>query len=224
MDSQGDFTFTPAATTDGTHTVVFSAGSQFTSVSRSFVLDTTSPVVTVTSPANGQTFSFNPTIVGTVVDAGSGVVSAIASVDGGPGQVLNLDFSGNFSFIPPVATGGGSDGPHTVSITATDAVGNVSTPVIVTYTLDSVPPTINITGGPADGATGMPDPVYSGTVTDANGVASLTASINGGTAQPRRWTATATSHSIRNWRRTDRRMASTPSRSWPETRPATNRR
>jgi cyclophilin family peptidyl-prolyl cis-trans isomerase len=184
VDAQGNFTFTPAATTDGTHTLVFSAGASFTNVSRSFVLDQTPPVVTIISPANGQSFAGNPTIKGTVVDATTSVVSAVASVDGGQGQVLNLDAAGNFSFIPPVASGGAADGPHTVSITATDAVGNVSAPIVVTYTLDTVPPAITISTGPADGVSGQPDPTYAGTVTDAgSGVSTLTASINGGTAQ-----------------------------------------
>ena len=187
VDSQGNFTFTPSLATDGsadgTHTVVFSAGSPYTDVSRSFVLDTVAPAITITSPANDQTVSANPTIVGTVTDATSGVVSAVATVDGGQGQVLNLDSQGNFSFIPPVPTGGSADGLHQVVFTATDAAGNVAASVTFTYTLDSTPPTITFTSGPPDGASARPDPVYTGTATDASGVTSLTVSTNGGTAQ-----------------------------------------
>ncbi len=187
VESDGSFSFTPSIATDGsadgTHTLVFSAGSSFTTVSRSFVLDTTAPAITITSPPSGQTDDSNPTIAGTIVDATTSVATATASVDGGPAQTLDLDAQGNFTFIPVVATGGSADGPHTVTITATDAVGNVSTPVVFTYTLDTVPPTITITS-PAEGTVSSADPVFVGTVTDPESAVSLlTVSVNGGAAQ-----------------------------------------
>jgi large repetitive protein len=186
VDSQGNFSFTPSIATDGsadgTHTVTFAASGPFTAVSRSFVLDTIAPTITVTAPANGQTFSFNPTITGTIVDSGTGLALASASVDGGPPQTLNLDSQGNFSFIPPVASGGSQDGPHTVTFTAKDAVGNLAAPVTFTYNLDTVAPAITITSPPND-VSGKTDPDFVGTVSDSGGVASLTVSINGGAAQ-----------------------------------------
>ncbi|NUF45630.1 Ig-like domain-containing protein, partial [Acinetobacter pittii] len=38
-----------------------------------------------------------------------------------------------------------TDGPHTVSVTATDVAGNVSTPVTGTVTVDATAPTLAIT-------------------------------------------------------------------------------
>ena len=38
-----------------------------------------------------------------------------------------------------------TDGPHTVTVTATDAAGNVSTPVTGTVTVDATAPTLAIT-------------------------------------------------------------------------------
>ncbi|ELW90188.1 bacterial group 3 Ig-like protein [Acinetobacter baumannii AA-014] len=38
-----------------------------------------------------------------------------------------------------------ADGPHTVSVTATDVAGNVSTPVTGTVTVDATAPTLAIT-------------------------------------------------------------------------------
>ena len=68
VDAQGNFSFTPNVTADGTHTVTFSAPGHV-DVSRSYTLDATAPGITINSPASGQTFNFNPTIQGTVVDA-----------------------------------------------------------------------------------------------------------------------------------------------------------
>jgi cyclophilin family peptidyl-prolyl cis-trans isomerase len=183
VDGQGNFSFTPTATGDGSHIVTFSAGSTFAPVSRTFILDETGPAITVSSPANGQTFNFDPTIIGKIVDPGSGVATATASVDGANPQILNLDAQGNFSFIPPIASGGVSDGPHTVTISATDKLGNVSTPVPVTFTLDTAPPTINVTS-PLNGQEVTTSPDFTGTVTDNLHVSTLTVSVDGGAAQP----------------------------------------
>jgi cyclophilin family peptidyl-prolyl cis-trans isomerase len=183
VDGQGHFTFTPSVTTEGTHTVSFAAGAGFSAVSRSYVLDKTAPTVTNIAPTNGQTFNHDPSITGTITDALSGVVSATASVDGLTPQVLNLDAQGHFTFVPPIASGGVADGPHTVTIVATDKAGNASTGVDVTFTLDTKAPTINVTS-PANGDLVNADPTFTGTATDNLHLASFGVSVDGGANQP----------------------------------------
>jgi cyclophilin family peptidyl-prolyl cis-trans isomerase len=182
VDAQGNFSFTPSVTGDGTHSVTFAANAPYTSVTRSFVLDTAAPSLNVTSPANGQTFKASPTITGTASDATSGVASAQASVDDGPPVDVTVDAQGNFSFTPNLATDGSADGPHTVSITVTDRAGNVSTAAVVTFTLDTVVPTVTL-NGPADQASQSSSPMFFGQASDANGLSSLTVAVDGGAAQ-----------------------------------------
>jgi hypothetical protein len=87
--------------------------------------------------------------------------------------------SGDFSFSAGVA----GDGRHTVLLTATDKVGNVSTKNL-SFTLDTGKPSINI-ATPAIGSTITPNPTFSGTITDAlSGVASLQARVDGGAWAP----------------------------------------
>jgi hypothetical protein len=178
----GSFTFTPTISTDGTHTVVFDAGSAFTPVSRSFVLDSTAPVVNISSPANGQSFQGSVAIVGTVADALSGVTSLTYSLDGGTPQPVAFGSGGAFSFQPGLATDGSADGQHTVALVATDGVGNVSQAVSVTFRLDTTPPSVTITS-PSDNVSGKTDPVLTGTISDAGGVSSVLVSVNGGIPQ-----------------------------------------
>ena len=182
VDSQGNFSFTPSVTGDGPHSVTFSADAPYTSVTRSFVLDTTAPTANVTSPGNGQTFNTNPTITGTSSDATSGVALAHVSVDDAPAIDVPVDAQGNFTFTPSFATDGSADGDHTVSVTVTDKAGNSSTAILVTFKLDTVAPVVNL-NGPADGVSQNTSPQFFGQATEANGLSSLTVSVDGGAAQ-----------------------------------------
>ena len=89
-----------------------------TVLSESFVLDTTGPEIDITSPApEGVVFDTDDlsSIVFTVVDVGSGVASSSVTLDGAPatnGQVLDM------FFLAP--------GLHTIVVTATDNLGNIS--------------------------------------------------------------------------------------------------
>jgi cyclophilin family peptidyl-prolyl cis-trans isomerase len=183
VDAQGHFTFTPSVTTEGTHTVTFAAGTGFSPVSRTYVLDKTAPVVTITGPTNGQTFNHDPSITGTIADTLSGVAGATASVDGQTPQVLTVDAQGHFTFIPPIASGGVADGPHTVTIVATDKAGNASVGVDVTFTLDTKAPAINVTS-PQNGDDVTADPTFIGTVTDNQHLVAFGVSVDGGASQP----------------------------------------
>ena len=81
FDSSGAFHFDTAlplnGTADGSHTIhlraTSRAGNVSSPVSFSFTLDTIAPTIIITSPASGLITNANPTIAGTVTDAGSGV-------------------------------------------------------------------------------------------------------------------------------------------------------
>ena len=91
LDAAGNFSFTTAlaldGTADGVHTVHLKATDKAGNVSAAFddtfVLDTTPPVVTYTSPATGSATRTNPTVTGQVSDTLSGVASLVGQVDAG---------------------------------------------------------------------------------------------------------------------------------------------
>lgn len=109
------------------------------------------PVIAIISPSAGAYVTNNKqTIVFTVTDetGGSGVNfnSLVVKVDGtvvtGAGRVSE----NQFSYTPATAL---SDGSHTVTINCSDNDGNAAVEKSVTFKVDTVPPTLNITA-PAD--------------------------------------------------------------------------
>ena len=171
---------------DKTHTVAFTAtdkaGNVSSPVSFSFTLDTIAPTVTITSPTSGLTTNSNPTIAGTVTDAGSSVKLLQAAVDGGAAQTVAV-VNGSFQFTTQLALNGSVDKTHSVAFTATDKAGNVSAPVNFSFTLDTIAPTVTITS-PASGLTTNSNPTIAGTVTDAgSSVKLLQTAVDGGAAQ-----------------------------------------
>ncbi len=141
------------------------------------ILNQTSKLVTNT----------DPTITGDATDNLSGVASLTASLDGG--TPINVTFSSEGTFSVPVnlPTDGTADGAHSLSLEATDAAGNVASPVVFDFTLDTKPPQIGLApGGVQNGGTLAAGAVLDGTVNTEAGV-SLTAlsyTIDGGTAVP----------------------------------------
>ena len=60
--------------------------------------------------------------------------------------LYKADGAGSFSTTLPVfATDGSADGPHTVSVEEQDAAGNVSAAASLSFTLDTLPPTMLVT-------------------------------------------------------------------------------
>ena len=152
-------------------TVTFSQPSQ---------TDHNPPVVKLTSPSNGLETRQNPSVSGHAVDAQSGVASVEAEVDGGAPFPISFDSAGNFSFTTSLLLDGSADGGHTVEVRATDKAGNVSSFVSTTFTLDTIAPTIEITG-PASGSLTNQNVDVTGSVSDiVSGVASLRAEVDGG--------------------------------------------
>ncbi|MBF6794970.1 Ig-like domain-containing protein, partial [Acinetobacter baumannii] len=138
----GDGTWTLADNTlptlaDGPHTITVTATDAAGNVGNDtavVTVDTTAPVVSFTDASTNDT---TPALTGTIDDPTAAVVVTVDGVDypavnNGDGTWTLAD-----NTLPVLA-----DGPHTVSVTATDVAGNVSTPVTGTVTVDATAPTL----------------------------------------------------------------------------------
>lgn len=111
----------PLGITTVSCSAIDAAGNTGTATMTVTVVDTTAPAVIYGGPTDTIYTSESPTITGTATDA-VGVVSAVASIDGGPDIACTID-AGNISCL----TSDVAYSSHTVVITATDAAGNAST-------------------------------------------------------------------------------------------------
>lgn len=124
------------------------------------VKETTKPVITITSPSSGSYLSSNtPAITFTLRDEanGSGIkLSTLGlAIDGGSaigsgsaGMVCTSVANGyDCTYTPQVSL---SDGSHSLTINVSDNDGNVGTQKSITFTIDTIPPTLNVTA-PVDG-------------------------------------------------------------------------
>jgi len=150
-DANGNYTFTPTnPLSEGTHSIVVTAtdtaGNPITETTGYFVIDTTAPnsismsitddVAPITGEIvnNGVTDDAMPTFSGKT-EAGATVTikdgtTALGTVD--------ADENGNYTFTLATPLG---EGAHSVSATATDAVGNTITSTTTTFTVDTTAPT-----------------------------------------------------------------------------------
>ena len=185
FNAAGYFSYTTTlsldGSADGAHILRFvatdGAGNSIAETT-SFTLDTRPPSIMVTSPAAGATVSASPCVTGTVTDALSGVASLQELVDSGAFATLPVGASGSFSFATGLATDGSANGPHTVTLKATDRAGNVAS-TQVDFTLStsvSQPPQITIQS-PASGLSFKIDPTIDGTVTGTD-ITSLHAQVD----------------------------------------------
>lgn len=152
IDANGNWSFTPSSPlADGTHQFTVSAsdgtGSSGMSDSWEIIVDTLAPDAPVVTQEidnvgsitglianNGITDDATPTLTGTG-EAGSfisisdnGILIGMVQVDG----------DGNWTFTPDTPL---SDGVHNLTLTQTDAAGNVSAETSVpTFTVDTTPP------------------------------------------------------------------------------------
>lgn len=139
------------ALADGTNTIKVD-GSDFdenAAVQRTvnFVVDTTPPVLSVTSPENNLvTSSSTITVAGTTNDITSSPVTLTVQVNDGETQEVEVDSGGTFSTDIQI-----NSGVNTIVITATDKAGKTSS-ITRTVTVDSGAPVISaitITPNPA---------------------------------------------------------------------------
>jgi hypothetical protein len=170
----------------------------------------TSPTISFSSPSNGGTISGTSTISVSASDS-AGIASVSLSVDGSP---INTDTASPYNFS--LTTTAFSNGSHTLTGTAVDALGNTSsasitvtvsnlTPTTTPVTADTVAPTVNFVS-PTNGAVVSGNVSISVSASDNVGVTkmqlfidgSLVASSTSGTLSAR-WNgkATATPHILK---------------------------
>jgi uncharacterized protein (TIGR03382 family) len=166
----------------GPHTVTATAtdaAGNTTTDSNNFTVDAAKPTVEVQTPAEGsRTRNTLPAYSGTVSDNGPGPLTVMISVDGGSAVAATV--TGNtWSYTPTVPL---APGPHTVTATARDDVGNTATDSNA-FTVDTAAPTVEVQT-PAEGSrTNDTTPTYSGTVSDDGpGPLTVMVSVDGGSA------------------------------------------
>ncbi|MGD7245203.1 Ig-like domain-containing protein, partial [Ralstonia pseudosolanacearum] len=162
-DANGNWSYALTSLSDGSHQVTAiqtdSSGTSSAPTAVAFTVDTVAPaspvVASVTDdvdPVTGaivsgsSTNDATPTLAGTA-EAGS----TITVYDNGTAiGTTTADASGNWTFTPATAL---ADGSHSITVTATDAAGNVSTATsAITLTVDTAAPTAP-TLNPSDGTT-----------------------------------------------------------------------
>lgn len=152
------------------------------------VLEKVKPTVALTSPSSGaKVTSSKPTFVFQLRDSGSGIkISTLAlKIDGGtaisngsPGMTCT-SVSGGYdcSYIPPTALG---DGAHTVTIQIADNDDNTSNLLSSAFTVDTVPPALNVTAPQEGLITNNASLTVSGTTNDTtSSPVTATIKVNG---------------------------------------------
>lgn len=151
------------------------------------VKETVAPVITIVSPTAGAyVANSKQPVVFNITDetSGSGVdiSTLVVKQDGTAVAAANITHTAitngySVTYTPSAAL---SDGSHTVTINCKDHDGNAATEKSTTYTVDTVPPTLNVTS-PADGLiTAASSVTVAGTTNDAtSSPVVITISLNG---------------------------------------------
>ena len=131
-DATGAWSFTPSGLADGAHTIVASQTDSFGNTgtaSLSFTLDTTAPVVAITS-AGGPTNQASQTITGTVDTADAGTTVTLLD---GTSAVGTAVVQPNGSWSIPVTL---SSGSNSLTAAVSDAAGNTATSSAVVFNVE----------------------------------------------------------------------------------------
>ncbi|MEZ4403199.1 MAG: Ig-like domain-containing protein [Kofleriaceae bacterium] len=129
---------------------------------RTFTVDSTAPVITLTAPTEGSFVRGPVTLTFAATDANAGTV-VTATVDGAPVT------------SPHAVT---AEGAHTLIVNATDAAGNAAATVTRHFTIDNTPPVISVSA-PASGSFVQSPVTISFSATDANPGISVSATLDG---------------------------------------------
>lgn len=152
-------------------TTVTASGADLSSL-RLVVKETVPPTVTITAPASGAYVTTNkPKIIFKIVDQanGSGVDLSTLSfkVDGSTVSLSSVSSTAiTNGFQVTYTPSAMSDGRHTISITCKDHDGNISTSKSSSFTVDTVPPTLNVTSPVVGLITNAPGLVVQGVTND----------------------------------------------------------
>lgn len=173
----------------GNVTEIDATDSELGQALRLVVKEKVKPVITITSPTAGALLTNNkPTIKWKVTDDDSGVDPDTIgiTIDNGAkitSGITKTPVSGGYecSYTPATAL---SDGQHTIKIDASDHDGNAAAQKSVTFKVDTVAPTLNLTS-PADNlVTNLASCVVSGTTNDAtSSPVTVTIKLNNGEAE-----------------------------------------
>lgn len=147
------------------------------------VLEKTAPVATLTSPSSGAFIkNAKPIITFAVTDSGSGVNPAecYVVIDGGSPIKATASINGTTATCTYTPATNLADGAHSVKVYGSDHDGNRSNEASATFTIDTTPPTLNITS-PAEETTktNLTTITVSGTTNDVTS-SPVTIKITGG--------------------------------------------
>ena len=177
--SGGAWSYTSSHLSDGTYTAQATqsdeAGNTGASTPSTFTVDTSSPKVSinpVTSPTNDTT----PTLAGGAGTAGGDAATVAVTIYRGGLVGGSVAASGSapvsggaWSYTPPQL----SDGTYTAQATQLDVVGNTGTSAPVTFTVDTIAPTVSI--NPVTSPTNDTTPTLAGGAGTAGGDAATVA-------------------------------------------------
>ena len=154
------------------------------------VKEKTAPVIAITYPTASALITNNkPSIAWTVTDDDSGVDPSMIGITIDSGSKVTGDgitktaITGGYkcTYTPGTAL---ADGSHTIKIDASDNDGNAATQKSVTFKIDTVPPTLNVTAPTEGYVTNQSALTVKGTTNDAtSSPVSVTVKLNSGTAE-----------------------------------------
>jgi RHS repeat-associated protein len=153
--------------TEGRNTITVvatDAAGNSSTVTRTVIKDSTPPILTVSSPADGSvTNQPSTTVSGTVSDSTTVAltINGVSTAIGGNGT-----FSSSLALI---------EGANAITLVATDAAGNKTT-VVRNVRLDTAPPQLVVTAPQNNSITNQKPIIVSGTVSD---VTTVSLTING---------------------------------------------
>ncbi len=168
-----------ATDTAGNSTTVNQTDSDLGEDLQLVVKETVAPTITIISPTTGSLLTNNkPTFVWSASDNDSGVALSTITVDTGTAvSVTPASSSNGVNSYEYTLTTALADGVHNIYINATDNDGNVATTSVITFTVDTVAPTLTVLS-PADNLiTNVNTVTVSGTTVDAQG-SEITLTVN----------------------------------------------
>lgn len=175
---------------EGSVTATDDAGNSTTVTSSDFsslalrVLEKVAPIINVTYPTAGSYITSSaPTVTWTVTDDGSGIDESTIKikVDGGAAVTTGITktaITGGFScsYTLPAQ----SDGQHTVQFYVDDHDGNSAAATSVSFTIDTVPPTLTISSPSDNLHTNVDEVTVAGITNDATSTP-VAVTVNGTT-------------------------------------------
>ncbi len=160
--------FDTGVLSEGAHTfeVYAENGADTTpTVSASFTIDTSAPSIAISGPTEGATTAPDGDVTFSASDA-TGPVTTTCAIDGGTPVACSS----------PWSYSGLSDGAHSVTVTATDGVGN-ATSSVRNFVVDGTPPETTIDSHPS-AVTGSTDADF--TFSSSEGSSTFECSLDGG--------------------------------------------